>query len=101
MFDVGQKLEIQTLLRAEALVRHNAVRADAEDHGVSRRILFSIATKVVRLERASSGVVLRIEIEDHPLAAVMIERHEGTIVTAESERRGLASEFRNGEFGRD
>src|SRR5664280_221951 len=64
---VGEQLEVQTFLRADALVRVHRVDADAEDDRVRLFVLREVALEVVGLHRAAGREVLRIEVEDDPL----------------------------------
>src|SRR5262249_10112578 len=55
--------------------------------GVGRLVFFDVAPEVVRLERAPAGEVLRVEVKDHPLAAVVGEIDRFPLVARQRERR--------------
>ncbi len=71
---VGQQMECESILGAELLVAVDRVNADAQDHGILGIELRQRVLELVRLNGAAGGHVLGIEVEDHPLAAIAIER---------------------------
>ena len=89
MAGIGEQLEVQAFLGAEALVRVHVVHTDAHDHGVLRRVFIDIALEVVCFDRAALREVLGIEIEHHPLALELIERHLRPFLAGQAESRGL------------
>src|SRR4051794_40649781 len=91
---IGEDLEAESFFRAEAFVRIDVVFADADDDGVLRLVLRQVALEVVRFERATRGEVLRVEVEDDPLALELVERDGRRILTRQLERR------RGSPFGR-
>src|SRR5713101_4822310 len=70
---VRKQLEVQSFFRTEALVRFGCVNTDSENHGIHSRVLRQVSLEVMRLERASRGKVLRIEVEYHPLASIILQ----------------------------
>ena len=70
---VGEQFEVQAFFRAELLMRIGTVHADSEYDRVVFFVLFLIPLKVMRLNGAAVGEILRIEIKHHPAAAVVFE----------------------------
>ncbi len=70
---VGKELEAEGVFRAPCLVAFDGVEADAEDDRVEGVILGHVALEVVGFDGASLGLVLRVEVEDDPLAFVVGE----------------------------
>ena len=69
MVGVGQEQEGQLVLGREFLVGGGAVLADADDGGVSGPEGAVGRRKGAGLPGAAGGVVPRVEVEHHPLAA--------------------------------
>ncbi len=70
---VGEELEAEGVFRAPCLVAFNGIEADAEDYRVQGVVLGHVALEVVGLDGAALGLVLRVEVEDDPLALVVGE----------------------------
>src|ERR1700679_1974214 len=71
---IGKQMEGQRILGAELLVAVDRVNAHAEYHcvlGVESR---QRVLKLVRLNGAAGGHVLRLEVKDNPLPTKAIER---------------------------
>src|SRR5262249_30056112 len=65
------------------------VHADAEDDRVGGFVLGEVPLEVVRLERAAAGEILRIEVEDDPLSAVVLELGGLAFLIRQREGRSL------------
>ena len=70
---VGEELEAEGVLGAPGLVAFDGVEADAEDDGVQCVILRHVALEAVGFDGAAGGLILRVEVEDDPLALVVGE----------------------------
>src|SRR6266702_2947229 len=89
MFRVRQQLEAETFLGAKLLVRSFILHADSEDDGVFMLVLREVALEIVRFLRAPAGEILRIEIQNDPLAPEIVEAERFSILRIQSKvRRG-------------
>ena len=70
---VGQKLEWKLLLGLESFVRLHRVARDAVDVDAGAAELLVQVAKIATLRRAAGRVVLRVEVEDQALAALIRE----------------------------
>jgi hypothetical protein len=70
---VGQQLETQALFCAELLVGIDAVEAYSEDHCVALSVLGLVHLELVGFARSARSLVFGIEIENDPLATVILE----------------------------
>src|SRR5262245_37296772 len=73
MVAIDQQMEGKLILLLEGPVGGGIVVADAQDHGVLSLKLRGMIPKVLGFDRATRGVVLGIKIEDHGLAAKLLE----------------------------
>src|SRR5277367_971288 len=87
MLRIRQQLKIQPFLRAEFLMRIRAVHAHPQNHRVLRLILRQIPLEVMRLGRASTGKILRIEIQHHPFPPIFIQTHRLPLLRIQSKIR--------------
>lgn len=72
---IREEREIQLILVAEIAVPAHAVPGYAEDGVSERGEVVPVVPEVLRFLRAARGAVLRIEIENHFLPAVVRKRH--------------------------
>ena len=87
---VGQQQERQFEFFREAGVAGGVVQADAEHARAERRELRNVIAKITRLGGAPGGVVLRVKIENNPVAVVIGQRAQLLgLVLQRKQRRGL------------
>src|SRR5262249_19113590 len=91
------QLEAEAFLRAEVLVRLRGVHADSDDDGVGRLVLRQVALEVMGFERAAGGEVLRIEVQNDPLPAKVLELRGLAFLAGQRERRTRRADSRNRE----
>src|SRR5882762_2549341 len=87
---VRQQGEGQAMLLRKLLVRSDIIDADAEDHGAQFIERENVVAEFAGLRGAARRVVLRIEIQHHPLAAVVLEfmPRAGLVLQAKRGRGG-------------
>ena len=71
---IGEDVEGQAVFLGEFLVRGDVVDAHAQDHGVRLAEREDVVAQLTGLGGAAAGEVLRVEIQHHPLALVLVER---------------------------
>ncbi len=96
---VGKQPEVKALLGAELLVGIDGVAADTEDDSVAFGVLRLVHLKLVGFAGSTRGLVFGIEVEDDPLASVVLEADRGTVLGWESEVWGGESRSRGGGAG--
>ena len=70
---IGQEREGKAVLLFKALVRRNAVLADAEHDGVFFRDLRIALRKAAGLFGTACRLILGVEVQDHALARVVAQ----------------------------
>src|SRR5216683_6480955 len=89
IFCIREQLEAETFLDAKLLVRSFILHADSEDDGVFLLVLREVALEIVRFLRAPAGEILRIEIQNDPLAPEIVEAERFSILRIQGKvRRG-------------
>jgi len=91
---IGEEREVELMFVAELLVALHRIDGDAEDDGVGFGDVRFVIAKVARLGRAARRVVLRIEVQDHVLAAELLERHFFPARRREPEIGSRVADFR-------
>ena len=72
-------------------MRLRGVDAYSEDDCADITIFRDVSLKIVRLQRATAGEILGIEIKNYPFTAIIFQAHLRTVSGGETEiRRGLA-----------
>jgi hypothetical protein len=82
---VGQEFEVQALFGAEFFVRVDAVEAYAEDDRVVVRVFRLVDLEVVGFAGAAGGLILGIEIQDDPLAAIIVQANRRAFLRGQGE----------------
>jgi hypothetical protein len=98
---IGEELEGEALLGAEALVAVRGVEGDAENDGVGGLELIKIGLEVVGFAGASLGLVLGVEVEDDPLALVFVEGDGGVVLRGKGEVGGACADGQVFGVGQD
>jgi len=95
---VAQQRQVQVVLFDKVAVALGRVGADSEHERVQRLELAEIVAKVACFRRTAGRVVLRIEIQDNPLASEIFQGYVLLILIFQRElRRFLAHlDFRRG-----
>jgi len=68
----------------------DAVEAHSQNCGIALGVLGLVDLKIVRLACAAGGLILGIEIEDYPFAAVVLQAHGGSFLGGQGEIGGQA-----------
>src|SRR5262249_11792282 len=89
----SQQFEIQPLLCAEILMRLRIIHADAEYHGSGLFILRQIALEVASLNGTARREILRVKIEHHPFASIILETDILALIVLEREIGGRFAYF--------
>src|SRR5215475_7950280 len=95
---IAQQREVQTVFRAELLVTVDRIHAYAEDHSVLFQEFVLIALEIVRFNRAASGHIFWIEVENDPFAAKTVEADRFAFLRVQREIRRLLSYLRQGRL---
>jgi hypothetical protein len=74
-------------------VRLRGVNAYSENDCAGIPIFGDVALKIVRLQRATTGEILGIEIKNHPLTAIIFQAHLRTVSGGETEIRRRLADF--------
>jgi len=77
---VGQQLEAQTFLCTELLVGVGVLHTDAKHDGTFLLVPRLVALKVVCLDRAAASEVFGVEVQDDPLAAIVLQTYGCTLL---------------------
>ena len=90
--DVREQREGKTVLLGEGLMRCDVVETHAEDLRIHLLEREDIVAELAGLGRATRSLVLRIEIQDDPLVAVILEGMQLSVLIRQFEfGRGLAN----------
>ena len=73
MVRIREQFEVQSFLGAELLMGVRRIDADAENHGVFLLVLRQVALEIVGFFRAAAGEILGVEVQHHPLAAIIVQ----------------------------
>ena len=82
---VGEEFEIQSLLRAEVFMRVDSVQAHAQYNGIVLCILRLVHLELVGFAGSTWCLIFRIEIEDNPVAAIVLETDGSAFLRGQSE----------------
>jgi hypothetical protein len=82
---IGEQIDREPKLLAEALVRRDVVFTHSNDRNIRVvEILFACGERLA-LDRAARRVVFRIDVDDQPLAFEVVERDCLAVLVLESE----------------
>src|SRR5450759_4158754 len=90
---VGQEREREAELGPEGGVAAGAVRAHAPDGGVEPRELGVEVPELARLRRAAGRVVLRVEVDDGPRAAAIVQAVKCAVLVVECDPRSRVADL--------
>lgn len=95
---IRQQNEGQIVFRLEFLVRPEAIRADAQHHGVALFNLWEYIPEAASLRGAAGRLVFGIEIEDDAFAAEVRELHGRAAVAHQFKIRGEVANLERGHM---
>ena len=91
---VGEQREWQRVILGKLAVRFDVIEADAEDLGIEFAEREDVVAELAGLGGATRRLVLRVEIENDPLIAIVLERVQLAGLVRQFELRGQGADGR-------
>jgi hypothetical protein len=92
--EIGGERERQAVFRFELVVAGDAIAGDTDDGDAGLGELGHSVSEGAGLDGAARGHVLGIEVEDHFLAAQILQSHPAAAIRWQHEFRGGLADFR-------
>jgi hypothetical protein len=86
MAGIAQQADAEVVLGDELLVLFGRIRATAENYRIQAFEIGNAVRELTGFGSATRGVVLRVEVQNHPVALQIRQRHNLLVLVREPER---------------